>query len=1077
MRTRFFAYSVLSFLLLLLIVLFAGRLIGLGGIRLDLTGGEIDTLAPATVEYLQALDRKLAITFFVSSRAQMPSHLQHVESSVRRLLEAMRRIAPEQVDVRVIDPEVSGAPAATYAARHKVSPVQVGRIIRDQHEQQEIWSSLAIARDGLPEVLIQDIKDADLAYLEQLVLGHLQKETRSRAPRFVVAAPPGFSLLAQALSEYGSVEEIDPARESTFPGACDVLFWMQPTVVSPAHIRSLNAFRRNGCAVVLAGSAYSVSYDLSREPPRYRARTMPDGWVRILKSLGVTVQADLLMDRNSGPVILGTSDGSTRPLETPFNLRCLPAFYDMKSFLMPARGGLSFLSASSLEGDPRRLATTADRIEIVGTTTEHAWVRSLPLAPFDDDDLTPELIVGKQNLMLLLKPDDPWHGPALLLASASPFQDGVINQPGYAHLLFLRNLVRTFAAPERLVRNDIVRSDRDPLPPTSSAARGIWRLFATFLVPAALALLGWRRYAAGGRDLLPPLKDGKRGPLRRGLAVGAVLVAFILLGRLWANIDSPYYDATDARVHTLAPATEKAFARQRDGLQADLFITGRSRLPATMKGAEAQISRIMNKAGIPLRILRPEHMRERERSLLRNRGIAPFELQRVVRDTVVDQTVWSGLQLRRGETPGDGDFTIPRLDTHTLKHLEFLLVAALHRLDHGGPPHVAVTSDLPRLSPAEALEDYQKKGLMAPGGADVYRRLKRLLSDYGYRLSHVTRLDPHLPDDVDLVVWLQPRRDSGPQIILVSEYLYHGGKAIVAMQHFNIQQRQYRGRGFETVYWPQPQFQDFDQYLRLLGIEQVREVLMDRTQSHLRLDTQVNRTAIREYDRQNVALPFLLRTVNANYAAHSPVTGRLGDLLFIWGNRFSYNDDLLARMGLRRDVLISTTSQAWAYAWTGGFLHADVFDPSSFLHGPQPLAVQLSGSFPAAEFVRDADGREQLALRPTDSGDGDGDGQLLLIGNSEMFKNQYLHRPGFHHDQLLLNAVADLTYGDDLAALQARRSTTRGFGYRDPATTAAWRTIVILAGPAVAMGYGIWRFRRRRQPLREGPTTAGQAVA
>ncbi len=48
------------------------------------------------------------------------------------------------------------------------------------------------------------------------------------------------------------------------------------------------------------------------------------------------------------------------------------------------------------------------------------------------------------------------------------------------------------------------------------------------------------------------------------------------------------------------------------------------------------------------------------------------------------------------------------------------------------------------------------------------------------------------------------------------------------------------------MYWPQPQFQDLDPYLRLLGVEQVREVLMDRTQSHLSLETQVNRTAVRD---------------------------------------------------------------------------------------------------------------------------------------------------------------------------------------------------------------------------------------
>ena len=55
---------------------------------------------------------------------------------------------------------------------------------------------------------------------------------------------------------------------------------------------------------------------------------------------------------------------------------------------------------------------------------------------------------------------------------------------------------------------------------------------------------------------------------------------------------------------------------------------------------------------------------------------------------------------------------------------------------------VAVISDLPRLSPAEALEDYQKKGLIAPGGTDVYSDLKALLADYLYDVHYINPRTP-----------------------------------------------------------------------------------------------------------------------------------------------------------------------------------------------------------------------------------------------------------------------------------------------------------------------------------------------
>ena len=68
------------------------------------------------------------------------------------------------------------------------------------------------------------------------------------------------------------------------------------------------------------------------------------------------------------------------------------------------------------------------------------------------------------------------------------------------------------------------------------------------------------------------------------------------------------------------------------------------------------------------------------------------------------------------------------------------------------------------------------------------------------------------------------------QIIkLLSKHLASGGKAIVALQHFNIQQRQYRGNGFQTVYWPQPQFQDLNRFTALFGITQVVNSLRSNT--------------------------------------------------------------------------------------------------------------------------------------------------------------------------------------------------------------------------------------------------------
>ena len=97
------------------------------------------------VTFKNELDRNLAITYLVSSRDDMPSHFKGVEKQVRGLLEVLRRLAPDRVDYRVVDPQVSGDAGASYAARRKVSPISVRRVLRDEHDEKKIWSSLVLA--------------------------------------------------------------------------------------------------------------------------------------------------------------------------------------------------------------------------------------------------------------------------------------------------------------------------------------------------------------------------------------------------------------------------------------------------------------------------------------------------------------------------------------------------------------------------------------------------------------------------------------------------------------------------------------------------------------------------------------------------------------------------------------------------------------------------------------------------------------------------------------------------------------------------------------------------------------------
>lgn len=1047
MKRRFLLQTVLACALLLGIAAYVGRIVRLSN-SWSIGQADIAQLSSDTQRYLQALPEPLSITYFATRAERMPSHLKETERQVQRLLEAFKEAAPNKIDFRVIDPDASGAAGISYAARRKASSFSVRRVLHDEQSEQKIWSSLVLAPAGRPDVLIQSIQEQHLPHLEGLIVEHLKAQQNPPRPVFAVAANGPYRLLPSVLNEHGQVIEIDLDQSADIPLEADVLFWAQPGVVTPEHVRSLQRFIESGRSAVLAGSAYTVGYAVAGEEVQYVAQRFDSAWHDLLRPFGLRPIPDLLLDTNSGVVNLNV-EGQLREVEAPFHLRMLPAFYNMKGFRLPARGGINFVAPSALEVDPSRVAESGFIAEQLGTTTENARVLPLPEGPFDDGYLQGGLGVPKQNLLVRLNSQDAWHGEVLVLASAAPFQDGIINQPGYAHRVFVNNLARTYGETERLVR---ARVDKRPPPRLDMPGDGqrlLWRFFTVFLVPLIALGVGAKRYRIWQRFALQRYVDAQR---LRWPAIGVVVL--VASSWIWSGPRQAYFDMTEEKLNTPAATTLQLLQESADKVQANLYISPRATLPSPLKGVETRVVDLLQRGDIPVRVQRPEGMLPADISLLGNTGIGPFSVERVQYDTLATQEVWSALHLQRENR----EIGLVRLDERAMPHFEFLLAASLYQLREGRVPRIAVISDLPRLSPAEALEDFHKKGLIPPGGADVYSQLKELLASHLYDVLHINPKDPILPPQSDVLLWLQPRRDASAVIALLSEHLQRGGRAIVALQHFNIQQRQYRGNGFQTVYWPQPQFQDFDRFSRLFGVEQVREVLFDRTQSHLDLETQVNRTAVREYDAQQVALPFLIRAVAANYARQTALTRHLGDLLFIWGNRFALDGERLAELGIDAQTLVATSERSWVYPWSGGWLPPDVFSSTDYLPGRQPLAVLLKGRFDRADPIENESGRTDLVL--TDKAQGEG--ELLLIGSSEMFKNEYLYADGFQHDQFLLNATAQMAYGEALAELQARRPVSRGFAFQSAQAKSLWRAFAIGLAPMLFAAYGALRLRRLR---------------
>ena len=205
--------------------------------------------------------------------------------------------------------------------------------------------------------------------------------------------------------------------------------------------------------------------------------------------------------------------------------------------------------------------------------------------------------------------------------------------------------------------------------------------------------------------------------------------------------------------------------------------------------------------------------------------------------------------------------------------------------------------------------------------------------------------------------------------------------------------------------------------------------------------------------KQEVVRPFLIRAVGGGLSASSPITARLGALLYIWGGRFALDQARIAQLGLRVTTLAQTSSQPWKFIWDGGWIPEPALSsPTAEQHmeGPVPLAIAVTGQFPASAGATPS---TENAHRQ---------GALILSGSSEMFTDANLYAPGYQHDRFLLNSVASLAHGSELGDLQARPSYAQGFPAPSRAITVLWRCIVVFAAPATLLLFGVWQIARRR---------------
>jgi len=1043
--------SLAAFALMAGVVVYAGRVVRRApGLVIDLARVQTRGLDEAARAQLDELTDDVLVTYYVSSRDVMPSHLKRLEADVTARLEMLARASGGRLRYQIVDPGTRPE-LAEHAARMAIAPFRVRTVARDAYEEEAIWSSLAIAYGPRPEGVISAVTDEHVPRLVPMILGTLRQMDAPRAPVFGVAGE-GADALAAHLATRGEVRRLVLDEGAPIPDGIDLLFWLDPRGVDARAVDALGTHLRAGRAAVVAGSPWRarvVDADEQGEPRTVAFERTGVELRALLRPFGLSLVDALVCDGFGAPLAPGG-----RVL--PYRIRCIAPNQDFRRLAREARGNLLFETPAALAVDPLQVDAVGRDAGVLATTSERTTLLAVPPDPVAVESLPSDVRgADKQPLMVALRPRDPWAGTLVALGSASALR--ALDVEGFAHRHLVDTLVDSFASAERLVIHRLPPVDAGPLPALPADARRGWRAFVVLSVPALLALAA--------------VLAGRSGRARRGARLVPVLPALLALAgaaglvRAAASLGARA-DWSAERVNVPAPAT-LARARALPDPRIELVTANLTpELLAVARRARGLLAEIARGSDAAVRVVTDADLDPARRAELLAAGLEPRLVRSVEDESGRLREAWCGVTL----SAGGRREVLPFLDARALGNLEFRVAFALERLARGRAPRVAFLSDNLRLSAAEAYEDYQRRGLFAPSGSDAYAQARALVADNGFDVVHVDPRDPEgvsIPEDVDLVVWMQPRRDVTRALGAVVEHLDRGGRVLLAAQHYEIVPQQYQGREFEVVFWPRPQHNDLDAfYLPQLGITLAKEVLFDRLDAPLEEATAVHRGggARRAYAEQASAQSFQIRAIGAHFDPEHPITAQLGDQLFVAGNRIVTDPDELARHGLRARTLLATSDDARAYDWRGGYL------PEAALEGipgegvrtfdaGQPLGVLVQGDFPGYAFDDEAFTGTLVPGGPQD------EGTLLLLGGSRLFENGRLFADDYQHDQLLMNAVAWLALGDELGAIQARRLGARGFEPLPPEATLRWRAAVLGGAPVLLVAAGLLAARRRRRPV------------
>ena len=449
--------------------------------RLDLTAGNLYTLADGSRELLGELDDLVRIQLFAS--AELPSELQLQLRDVRDLLADMRRASNGNLVVSEVDPD-DDEDAAGEASQFGIFPVEFNVLRDDEFQIRRGYYGLAIVYADEQEVIPIIVRSDDLEYRIASAIYRMTSESKAG-----IAFVQGFGSktaaqipeLQESLADRYDFRSVDISGDSAAEISRDSTEVL--VVAGPLQMLDSMAVQRVRDFVDAGGAALLLLEAIEINPQS--AQTMPirSGLEPLLEENGIGFSGSVLMDlQSSQSVSLGQR-----------GMFSVIAPYPLWPITVPGSdhaitSGLNSLSvawATELE------VHDSTRVTPLWTTTAAGAVQD-PMAPImpDQDWDRPLEEIGVRTVAVAVAPSEGESSGRLVVVGDATFTEPQFLQSNASNLIFLANAIDWLAQDEALIR---IRS-KNRMPPNlvfqSDLTRSFLKWGNLIGIPLAFVLFG-----------------------------------------------------------------------------------------------------------------------------------------------------------------------------------------------------------------------------------------------------------------------------------------------------------------------------------------------------------------------------------------------------------------------------------------------------------------------------------------------------------------------------------------------------------------------------------------------------------